>query len=248
MDLRTYDKPIREKTRFVGKAFLWYLKTMKARYLIISIFLVFLFSSCATTPKEKKAYLKPDIETTKIISPEEREKKAFLKFNEILIARRSAKDRKSALPRMEKLYIELINEYPDVPVAQESYWKLIEIYVKDYSPPLYDKAEALYGKFLKKYSHSGLRELVDKTLGISFYRNKEWERLLRLSTPEFMEYNRGGKAPFPFLIFMYAEANFRMGNFDEAEKGFKIVLEKFPQLKEEKKAKARIAEIKRRNR
>lgn len=221
---------------------------MKIHYFFIGAFMVYVFSSCATAPEEEKADLKPDIETTKIISPEEREKKAFLKLNEILIAKRSAKDRKSALPRMEELYFELINEFPDVPVAQESYWKLIDIYVKDYSPPLYDKAEALYEKFLKEYPRSGLRELVDKTLGISFYRNKEWERLLRFSTPEFMEYGRGEKAPFPFLIFMYAEASFQLGNFDEAEKGFMIVLEKFPQLNEEKKAKARIAEIKRRNR
>jgi hypothetical protein len=42
---------------------------------------------------------------------------------------------------------------------------------------------------------------------------------------------------------MYAEANFNLGNFKEAEKGYKIVMDLFPKLNESKKSMARLEEI-----
>lgn len=218
---------------------------MKAYYSIISIFLVFIFSACATVPKEEKAAQEPVTEKKNMRATLEREKKAFDKFNEILVVKRSSRDRKAVLPQMEKLYMQLIDEFPDVPVAQESYWKLIEIYVKDYSPPLYDKAEKLYSRFTKNYPESGLKWLVYKTLALSYYLHKEWNRLLKFSTPGFNEYIEKGESPMPFIIFMYAESNFQLGNFKEAETGFQIVIEKFPQLNEERRAKERIRHIRR---
>lgn len=47
---------------------------------------------------------------------------------------------------------------------------------------------------------------------------------------------------------MYAEANFHLNNFDEAEKGFRIVMDKFPQLNENRRAKDRIQFIEKRKR
>jgi tetratricopeptide (TPR) repeat protein len=211
--------------------------------IVINIILIFLFAACATPPVEKEIS-KPELSA----SPKEREAEAFAKFNEILVVKRSARDRESALPKMEELYIELINEYPDVPVAQESYWKLIEIYVNDHSTPQYDKAEKLYNDFVSNYPQSGFKGLIEKTLALKYYINKEWERLLDLSAPEYKKYIEDGKTPLPLLIFMYAEANFRLGNFDEAEKSFEIVIEKFPQLNENKRAMDRISHIKRRSR
>ena len=217
---------------------------MNRVFIIMNIVLILSLSSCATAPVEREdAGPLPD--KREVLSPKEREKKAFEKFNEILIVKRSSRDRKAALPKMEELYIQLIDEYPDVPVAQESYWKLVEIYTKDYSPPLYDKAEELYDEFVKKYPQSGLKRLVDKTLALSYYINKEWERLSKLCSPEFKKYIEEGKAPYPLLIFMYAEANFHLRNFEESEKGFKIVMEDFPQLNENRRAMDRIEYMKR---
>jgi tetratricopeptide (TPR) repeat protein len=213
---------------------------MNKAYIIICIFTVFSLSACATAPGEKGKETRPEI----ALSPEEREAGAFEKFNEILVVSRSTKNREAVLPEMVELYTGLIDEYPDVPVAQESYWKLIEIYVKDFSPPDYKKAEALHNRFVRNYPQSGLKGLVEKTLAVSYYRNKEWDRLLKLSAPGFKGFIEKGGPPFPFLIFMYAEANFQLGNYKEAEKGFQIVIEEFPQLNENKRAKARIEYIK----
>lgn len=207
----------------------------------INIVLIFLLSACAAPLVEDKDIMKPEVG----VLQKEREAEAFEKFNEILVIKRSSRDRKAVLPKMEELYIQLIDEFPDVPIAQESYWKLMEIYVKDYSPPLYDKAEKLYSRFTKNYPESGLKWLVYKTLALSYYLHKEWGRLLKFSTPGFNEYMARGEFPMPFIIFMYAESNFQLGNFKEAETGFQIVIEKFPQLNEEKRAKERIRHIRR---
>ena len=185
--------------------------------------------------------MKPEVGASEM----EREAEAFDKFNEILMVARSSKNRESVLPKIEVLYLQLIDEFPDVPVAQESYWKLIEIYVNEYSPPEYQKAEDLYNRFLNNYPQSGLKSIIEKTLALKYYINKEWGRLLDLSAPEYKEYIEDGKPPLPLLIFMYAEANFWLGNYDEAEKSFEIVIEKFPQLNENKRAMDRISHIKR---
>ena len=62
---------------------------------------------------------------------------------------------------------------------------------------------------------------------------------------QYKAYIENGRSPLPLLIFMYAEANFWLKNFDEAEKSFEIVIEKFPQLNENKRAMDRIRHIKR---
>jgi tetratricopeptide (TPR) repeat protein len=204
------------------------------RVSIYIISIIFLLSACATAPVEK---------TKKVLTPAEQETESLEVFNKILTISRSSDDRQAMLPEMEETYAQLIKDYPDTPLAQESHWRLIIIYVNDYSPPLYEKAEALYSVFLENYPQSVLRGLIDRTLGISYYKNAEWERLLKFSAPAFKKYTEEGKDPRPFLVLMYAEASFRLGNFEEAEKGYKIVIEHFPELNENKRAKARLQEI-----
>jgi TolA-binding protein len=131
---------------------------------------------------------------------------------------------------METLYKRIIREYPDVPLAQESYWKLINIYVKDYSPPDYAKAEALFQEFLQKHERSPVRGLIEETLGKSYSKHAEWDRLLELCTYTYEAYASSGKRPRASLMYMYAEANHRIGNVSEAREGYKIVAELFPKL------------------
>jgi tetratricopeptide (TPR) repeat protein len=211
---------------------------------IICISITLLLTACAAPPVKEKETARP----TPTASQKEREAEAFVKFNEILEVSRSGRDRNAVLPKMEELYIELITEYPDVPVAQESYWKLIELYIKDHSPPQYDKAEKLYQDFTSSYPQSGLKGLIDKTLALNYYINKEWERLLNLSAPAYRTYIEEGSTNLPLLIFMYAEANFQLGNFNEAEEGFEVEIKDFSQLNENKRAIDRLQHIKKRRR
>ncbi len=217
---------------------------MKANIIYIFLF-IFLVSACATAPVEKVGERKPSSET-KALSPAEQDARALVAFNEILTISQSSDSRWAALPQIEEKYNEIITKYPEASLAQESYWRLIAIYVNDYNPPAYDRAEALYSEFLKKYPQSDLRGFVDETLGISYYKNAEWDKLLKVCLPSYQKYIEEGKRPRPSLLFMYSEANFNLGNFPEAEKGYKILIDMFPRLNESVKAKARLEEIKKR--
>ncbi len=207
----------------------------------INIFLVFLLSACATTLVEEKVIVKP---LTPVLQ-KEREVKAFEKFNEILKVSRSSKNRTEVRPKLEDLYTQLIEDFPEVPLAQESYWKLIEIYVNEYSPTAYEKAEEIYSKFQENYPQSAARVFLVKTLSFSYYKNKKWEQLLKITEPVFKGYLDGKDPLWVPLIFMYAESNFWLNNYTDAEKAFEILLEKFPQFKDNKLAEARIIYIQR---
>ena len=199
------------------------------------VLIIILLYSCAAALKKvetkKPGEIKPlPVETKKIPTSTEEEIKSLEVFTSVLELIESTDDRKSVLPKIEELYDNIIRQYPEAPLAQESYWKLITIYVEDYSPPAYDKAEMKYNEFLKKYPQSHLKGFIEDTLGNSYYKNADWNGLLKLTTPAYQEYLEKGKQPKASMVFMYAEANYNMGNIEEAKKGYEIVSELFPRL------------------
>ncbi|HDH10981.1 MAG TPA: hypothetical protein ENG83_02035 [Nitrospirae bacterium] len=214
----------------------------------ICLFLIiFLFSACATAPKTTEIEKPEKVETPavkkKAYVPTKEEKESLKIFTEILELINSTSDRRSVLPQVEKLYTKIIREYPDAPLVHESYWKLITIYVQDYSPPAYEKAEPLYNEFVEKYPGSVFKGFISETLGRSYYKNAEWDKLLKLCAPVFRDYVEKGKKTKASLIFMYSEANYNLGNFREAEKGYRIVAEKFPALNEGAKSRLMLEKI-----
>lgn len=204
----------------------------------LCILLISLLTACATAPTsiQKEKTGEANIHT-------EHETKSLELFAEVLDLVRSTDDRQSVLPEIEKRYSKIIREYPDAPLAQESYLKLITIYVKDYSSPLYEKADTLYNEFMGKYPDSPVRGYVEETLGNSYYQNAEWDKLLRLCAQSYNNYIETGKHPRPSLIFFYSEANYNLGNFTEAEKGYRITADLFPKLGEGQKAQAMLQKM-----
>lgn len=204
-------------------------------FLLLIVFFTVLISSCATAPEKIETEIPievktPSAETKEVPVPKEEESKSLELFTEVLELVESTDDRKSILPKIEELYDKIIQQYPEAPLAKESYWKLITIYVEDYSPPDYERAERKYNEFLEKYPQSFLKGFIEDTLGNSYYKNAEWNRLLKLSTPAYQEYLENGKEPRASMIFMYSEANYNLGNIEEAEKGYRIITKLFPKL------------------
>ncbi len=175
--------------------------------------------------------------------PTEHEIGSLKVFTELLDVIESTSDRKSILPKIEELYMKIITEYPKAPLAQESYWKLLTVYVEEYSPPAYDKAENLYNDFLTGHPKSAMKKFLVETLAKSYYRNAMWDKLLGISSPVFKEYTETKKRIPASILFMYSEANYKLGNVAEAEKGYEIVSEKFPRLVEGKKSKSMLEKI-----
>jgi tetratricopeptide (TPR) repeat protein len=211
---------------------------MKRTRFLIVLMAVSLFSACAAVPEKR-----PPEEIRKPMPVEEQKRLAMEKFNEILLVSDSSKDKSVTYPKMEKLYFELIANYPDAPLAQESYFKLIELYVRRYIPPKYEKAEEAYERFVKAYPRSPMKNIVDRTLALMYHADKKWDSILKLTTPIFTNFVEKGERPPPYMIFLYAESNFQLRNFDKAEKGFKILLEEFPDFSEKRLSEARITYI-----
>jgi len=203
-------------------------------YSFLFVYVVIFLYSCASVPKktdtENNTEIKPPAETKTAPVPTVEESKSLEVFTSVLDLIESTDDRKSVLPQIEELYENIIRDYPEAPLAQESYWKLITIYVEDYSPPAYDKAEVKYNEFQQKYPQSYIKGFIDDTLSNSYYKNADWNGLLKLTTPVYQEYLEKGKQPRPSMMFMYAEANYNLGNIEEAGNSYKIVSELFPKL------------------
>lgn len=158
----------------------------------------------------------------------EEEKKSLELFMEILDIVQSSDDRQKILPDVIGRYEKIISEYPDAPLAQESYWKLITIYLDDYSPPDYDEAERLHRQFIVNYPDSFFKGIIEDTLAKSYYKNEEWNRLLSLTAPVYEEYQVSKKQPRGAFLFLYGEAQFNLGNREDAEKAYRAVVDVYP--------------------
>ena len=88
-----------------------------------------------------------------------------------------------------------------------------------------------------------MRSNVENRLGKSLYKKAEWKKLLDLCVPTFTRYVENGRHPRASLIFMYAEANYHLGNMDEAIKGYEIAAELFPKSREGHKSIAMITRL-----
>jgi hypothetical protein len=148
-------------------------------------------------PAYRKEKAKPPAETKDERMMRQEEERALETFNEILELVSSTTDRQKVLPQIEKRYAEIIRDYPGTPLAQECYWRLIMIYAEDYSPPEHEKAEQLYQEFVMRYPDSGLKGSIQETLGKSYYKNAEWNKLISLTSPEYAEHREKGKLPRP---------------------------------------------------
>jgi TolA-binding protein len=205
-------------------------------------FLSFFLAACTTTgvkqPEEKAVPAKaPPTAYTK------EQKETLDIFTQILDIYENAESRQAAAKDAEVLYARIINEYPGTPLAQESYWKLITVAVRDYRPPDFEKAEVYYREFKVKYPDSVLKNAVDQTLINSYVRHKEWARLQEFCTPAVMQYKEQGNKISPLVLFMYAEANYRLDSIREAEEAYEIVLKMYPSISFGKRAKKRLKEI-----
>lgn len=227
--------------------------------LIIAGALSFLVS-CATAPKEQAI---PQIEeqapeekqvpavekqpftvaTTRGYTPTESEVKSLEVFNEIYRLVKKSRKKETVLPEIEKLYLKIIREYPDAPLAKESYWRLAELYIYDYSPPEFQKAEALLQELSENYPRSSYRGRIKEVIGRAYYRSSDWDNLLRLCTPEVDTFRETGQKPRPSLMYMYSEANYHLGYLEEAIEGYMLLVKFYSRTNEGRKASIKLKEI-----
>jgi tetratricopeptide (TPR) repeat protein len=213
-------------------------KKKTTRYL--SIFLgVGLIISCATAPVEDG---KPEPEKTKL-SVEEQEKKSLESYKEILEMTAKVR-RRTILEQLKEKYIELINEYPDSYYAEESYLHLITMNFKDYAKPKVDEAEHYYKEYFKNYPEPRLNNMINDTMARNYYRYGYWERLANFLAPHIEKYATKGELPKTFYFFIYCEALFGLGDYEEAEKGYLTIIRLYPDSHEAKVSKKKLEKLK----
>ncbi len=214
-------------------------------YFLFSCFMFsILFSACTTTDVQKKG---EEITPAEVAKPQvytKEQKETLDIFTQILEIYENAESKKAAAKDAEVLYNRIIKEYPGTPLAQESYWKLITISIRDNSPPNFAKAETYYKEFNAKYPDSVLKNAVEQTLMNGYAKHAEWEKLLEFCAPAFKNFKEKGKEPKPMVVYMYAESNYKLGNIAEAKEGFRTAMELYPGLGYGKMAKKRFEKIK----
>ncbi|MBI5102810.1 MAG: hypothetical protein HZB33_13385 [Nitrospirae bacterium] len=201
--------------------------------IIVSLFLV----SCRSAGPNKAA---DATEKNITMTQEEQDKRAFALFQEFSGLSAMA-DRKSVLPRLEVIFAEIINDYPKAALAQQSYVNLIRIYLNDYTPALYDKAEELYQRFNNRYAVSSGE--IEGPFFQAYHRDGKWEKALKLASPAVKRYIETRKLERPLELFHYSEAKFNTGDVVEAEKGYKIIYSLFPDSSEGVTARERLLEF-----
>ncbi len=189
--------------------------------------------SCASPAKDP-------LSRNQTLSGEEQNVKTLDALQEL--SRLSGDPRKTMRAR-EAAYIDLINKYPDSQWAYECYNRLMLIYLTEYAPPAFDKAEAVRERFVKKYAGSSAGNLLDDTLADAYHRNGEWTKLIKLYTTSIKRFVELWNVIRPRDMFLYAEAKFHLGDRDEARKGYNIIIFYFPNSPESTPARNRLEEI-----
>jgi hypothetical protein len=124
----------------------------------VSLFLG-VFVGCAQKTEEIDLSPQP----VQKLSLEEQRAAAYEIFREILVLSDSPEHEKNS-PQIKSLYREIIDKYPDIGLAQESYMRLI-IMAKEEKTATGDKeAETLYHEFMQQYRDSKIQRIIENEL------------------------------------------------------------------------------------
>ena len=134
---------------------------MKMKVVMVSllVFVLFMLGGCAgqsvgTGGKSR------EVQKASQLSLGEQKEQAYEIFKQILELS-DYQHRQENLPRMKELYREIINKYPQIGLAQESYLRLIIIAREEKTASGDAEAERLYQEFLGKYPDSNLRMVLE---------------------------------------------------------------------------------------
>ena len=125
--------------------------------LLAAVFL--LLGGCAEKPVGTGEKSMRGREASQLSHAEQREQ-AYEIFKQIRELSDS-QSRQKNLPQMKELYREIIDKYPDIVLAQESYLRLIIIAREEKTASGDAEAERLYQEFLGKYPDSNLKKILE---------------------------------------------------------------------------------------
>lgn len=134
------------------------------KFILLSLLTIIFISGCAKGTIQPAPDI-PAVPKEEIrLSAEEQQKMAEKIFTEILDLTLTTHDRKEIFHDVEKLYLEMLNNYPDAHLANEGYIRLIKLYLEVPIPGNIAKAEKIYQDYSLKYPTSSFRDRIRKTI------------------------------------------------------------------------------------
>ncbi len=177
------------------------------------------------------------------LSAEEQKQASLEIFKQILKISISTPDRARAAREVEPLYRKIIEEYPESPLAQESYLRLIELYLRDYRPPETKRAEETLQALKQRYPQSPIIPEAEKRIAGFYYNTGNWNGVIQVYREKIKEFIKTGKIDSAGTLFMYAEAMYHRGETEEAIKGYRWVVRLFPSSNEAYKARKMLEKL-----
>jgi TolA-binding protein len=173
----------------------------------------------------------------------EQEEKAMQLFTQVLEDTREL-TRPDAMPIIKKGFYETIEKYPDSFLAEESYYRLMTINLREVYPPKEEEAEEIYREYFKNYKNPRIGMTMTSDLARFYYDYQRWEKLAKFTTPFMREYVKSGKYGDTVFIFLYTEAKFYLKDYEEARKGYQIMKKNFAGTRNAEMAEKRLEYIK----
>lgn len=138
---------------------------MKKNSMAIACLLIFFgfMAGCAQKPGVDEQKGLTTTKEVQSLSIEEQKTAAYEIFKEILLLSDSP-EREKNLSQIKSLYREIIEKYPDIGLAQESYLRLIMLAKEEKTAEGEAEAESLYREFLQRYPDSKLQRIMENEL------------------------------------------------------------------------------------
>ena len=128
------------------------------------------------------------------------------------------------LTTIERLYLEVMEKCPETEQAQESYWRMSNLYLQAYDAPKYPEARALLERFLARYPDSEGVPLIKRRLVFVYEEMKDWPKAVELYGELF-----AGPEVAPEVLeeygFSYAQALKNVGRTADAKVWYKRFLD-----------------------
>jgi tetratricopeptide (TPR) repeat protein len=128
------------------------------------------------------------------------------------------------LTTIERLYLEVMEKAPETDQAQESYWRLSNLYLQAYDDPKYPEARALLERFLARYPDSEGVPLVKRRLAFVYEEMKDWPKTVEIYSELFAAPEVPAEALQEYG-FSYAQALKNAGRVEEARVWYRRFLE-----------------------
>lgn len=206
--------------------------------IVFIIILSTLLASCKGAPQRVE---EPIPQST--LPAQEQNEKALVKFKEMLDGTADIR-REEAIPMLADGYNTIIEEYPQSFLAEESYYRLMTLNLRDYYPPHEAEAERVYREYFKRYPNPRIGMAMNGDLARYYYDNQKWEKLAQFTTPFMREFAKSGKYGDTVFLFLYSEAKYNLKDYKEARKGYLIIRKNFKGTRDAEVAGERLNSIK----